>query len=156
MSEVLAASAAIVVVIGFVGLAVADARTSEVVVRQAQIVTLIAVGGLGSIALLSADWAVLATSAISAAVVTGIQLVPYAMQRRAGDERIGKADIRLGVPFGWTLGYFGLGFAFLGFAVALLAGLGAAAIMRTERLPFVPFLAGGLVVGLLWAALTAA
>ncbi len=77
--------------------------------------------------------------------------VPVTPDRRAEGAWIGRADVRLGVPFAWTLGWFGLGFAVVGFALALLLGLMVGAVTRRTRIPFVPFLTVGLITGLLWA-----
>lgn len=139
---------------GFVILAVGDARRSEVVVRHAQLVTVVAIAGLGSVAVVAGNWGGLVTAGISAALITAIQLVPFGLQHGRG-EWIGRADIRLGLPFGWTLGYFGLGFAFVGFGVALLSGLGMALLTRRQRIPFVPFLTVGLLFGLVWVGVSA-
>ncbi len=142
---------ALVVAVGFVHLALGDARTGQVVVARARAVTIIAVTGLGAIGLLAADWWALIGAALGAAVVTGIQYLPYRLQRTADRDWIGRADVRLAVPFGWTLGYFGLGYALAGFATALVTGLAATVIGRRRSIPFVPFLALGLVVALAWA-----
>lgn len=157
----LSAGLAAVVAVQFVLVAVEDARTGRVSVRAAQRITAVAIGGFGIVGLVTAAWTSLIQAALGAAVITGIQLVPYLLQGRGsrstsggGDGRrawIGRADVRLAVPFGWTLGWFGLGFAFAGFASALLAGLVASAVSRSDRIPFVPFLAVGLIIGLLWA-----
>lgn len=152
MGEVLAAATAIAVAAGFVILAADDAKTSTVVVRHARWVTAVALIGLVLSAVLDQNWIALMTASVSSVMVTGIQLVPYVLQARRGGERIGRADVRLSIPFGWTLGYFGLGFAFIGFAMALLAGLCFAVVTRRRRIPFLPFMALGLIVGLLWAA----
>ncbi|MEM7337676.1 MAG: A24 family peptidase [Actinomycetota bacterium] len=142
---------AALVALGFVVMARDDLRTGQVVVRQAQITTLVAVVGLGLPAALTGRWGALISAAVGAVVITGVQAVPYLAQRRLRRAMIGRADVRLAVPFGWTLGMFGLGWALLGFAVALVAGLLTAAITRREQMPFVPFLTAGLVVGLVAA-----
>lgn len=134
-------------------LGVRDARTGRVPVRWSRGVTAVAVGGLAVAGVLGREWGALAGAAAGAALVTGIQLVPYGLQARSGKAAIGRADVRLGVPFGASLGWFGLGFTVVGFALALVAGLAASAILRRRRLPFVPFLAGGHAVALAWALL---
>ena len=88
-------------------------------------------------------------------MVFAIQLVPYRLQHRSRDQ-IGRADLRLSIPFGWTLGFHGLGFVFVGFAVALLTGLLVSTLTRRRRIPFVPFLTVGLAVGVLWAVVAGA
>jgi prepilin signal peptidase PulO-like enzyme (type II secretory pathway) len=138
---------------GFAAIAHHDWRTSRVVVRHAIGITAVAVAGFGTLALASSQWTRLAGSILGAVLVTSIQLFPYLMQRQRGGGLIGTADVRLAVPFGWTLGYFGVSFAFIGFAVALVAGLGFALISRRNRIPFVPFMTIGLIVGLGWSAL---
>ena len=143
------------VLAGFVAVARHDARTQRVVVRHALLITALAVGGLGLLALATTDWWALATAAASAAAITAIQLVPYTIQQRRGSAAIGRADVRLAIPFGWTLGYFGLSYAFVGFAVALVAGLAFALATTRHRIPFVPFLAAGLATGLGWALVVA-
>ncbi|MEZ5407262.1 MAG: prepilin peptidase [Acidimicrobiales bacterium] len=136
---------------GLIVLAVRDARSERVPVRWGQAVTAVALGGLAVAGVLGREWGALAGAGAGAALVTGIQLVPYGIQARSGREAIGRADVRLGVPFGATLGWFGLGFTVVGFALALVAGLGASAALRRRRVPFVPFLAGGHAAALIWA-----
>lgn len=142
------------VALGFGYLAVHDARTQQVVVSHARIVTAIAVTGLGAVGVVTATWTSLVTAALGAALVTAIQLVPYLAQRGRGDDMIGRADVRLAVPFGWTLGYQGFGYVLVGFASTLVAGLLYAILLRRRRVPFVPFLTLGLVVGLVWSTTT--
>ncbi|MCP3988655.1 MAG: hypothetical protein GY724_06265 [Actinomycetia bacterium] len=144
-----------VVGIAFVAIGHLDWRTSRVVVSHAVGVTIIAVGGFGALAIASSNWANLASSAAGAILVTTIQLVPYTLQRGRGGALIGTADVRLGVPFGWTLGYFGLSFAFIGFAIALVSGLTFALVSGRQQVPFVPFLSIGLLAGLGWAMVVA-
>ena len=139
------------VFVGFVVLAAEDLRSQRIAVRRAQAVTALALVGLALVALATSNWLGLVTALIGAALVTGIQAVPYLAQRRRSEPGIGRADVRLGVPFGWTLGYFGLGFAVVGFAAALLSGLGAVLVTGNRRIPFIPFLTVGLLVGLVWA-----
>lgn len=136
----------------FVALAINDARTWRVPVRHSMGVTGLAVGGLGLVAVMAGRWSALITAALAAVVIVSIQLVPYGLQRGQGGGAIGKADVRLAVPFGWTLGHFGFGFALTGFAVALVAGLAVALVTGRRKLPFVPFLALGLLAGLGLAA----
>jgi prepilin signal peptidase PulO-like enzyme (type II secretory pathway) len=143
------------VTVGFVAVARNDARTWQVAVRHAIAITGLAVVGLGAVGVAAGHWTHLVTAAVSALFITSVQIVPYLLQRRRGTAAIGKADVRLAVPFGWTLGYFGLGFALVGFAVALVSGLGFAVVTRRQRVPFVPFLAIGLAAGLVWAAVIA-
>ena len=151
MAAVAASLVSFAVAAVFVVEAVRDARTSMVVVVHARIVTALALIGLGSIGVLDRNWVGLVGAVLGALLVTLIQLVPYKLQQRKGRPMIGRADVRLGIPFGWTLGYFGLSFVFMGFALALLSGLGFCFVSRRERIPFIPFLAFGLVGGLLWA-----
>ena len=148
-----AAGIGVVVAAGLTRLAVGDVRTGRVPVRWSQALTAVAVGGLGLVGVADRAWGPLAQAVLGAALVTGIQLVPYGLQARSGRAAIGRADVRLGVPFGATLGWFGIGFTVVGFALALVGGLVTAAVTRRRRLPFVPFLAGGHAVALLWALL---
>jgi len=146
------------VVAGFAVLTAEDIKTSRVVVAHAVAVTALAVCGLGFIGIVTTNGEGLAGAAIAAMAITGIQLVPYRRQRTRPEPEIGRADVRLAIPFGWTLGYFGLGFALVGFAFALVTGLGWALSHRSRRhqaVPFVPFLTIGLVVALFWAATVA-
>ncbi len=140
-----------VVGITFIAIGHLDWRTSRVVVSHAIGVSVIAVGGFAALAIADSNWANLAGSVLGTTLVTTIQLVPYTIQRGRGGGLIGTADIRLGVPFGWTLGYFGLSFAFIGFAIALVSGLIFAEASGRQRIPFVPFLGIGLLAGLGWA-----
>lgn len=141
--------------IGFLVAAAEDARTGHVAVRTGRTTTAVAVVGLTAVGLVATAWAQLVQALLGAALVTGIQAIPYLLQPGRGSGRsgewIGRADVRFGVPFGWTLGFFGLGFALVGFAVALVAGLVASAIRRRRRIPFLPYLALGLWSGLAWA-----
>ncbi len=139
------------VCIAFVAIGYVDWRTSRVVVNHAIGVTIVAIVGFGALAIADTDWGNLAGSVVGAVLVTSIQLVPYAIQRGRGEALIGTADIRLGVPFGWTLGYFGVSFAFIGFAIALVCGLTFAVASGRQQIPFIPFLTIGLVAGLGWA-----
>jgi len=141
----------VVTAAGLIVLGVRDARTERVPVRWSRALTAVAVGALLVVGAAGRQWGALAGAAAGAVLVTGIQLVPYRLQARSGTAAIGRADVRLGVPFGATLGWFGLGFTVVGFALALLAGLAASAALRRRRLPFVPFLAGGHAVALVWA-----
>lgn len=145
------AAIGVVTAVGLIGLAVRDGRTERVPVRWSRAVTAVAVGGLVVAGVVGREWGALAGASAGAVLVTGIQLVPYARQARTGRDAIGRADVRLGVPFGATLGWFGLGFTVVGFALALVGGLVASAVLRRRRLPFVPFLAGGHAVALAWA-----
>lgn len=152
MSDVGAIVAAMVAAL-FVVVAIEDARTMRVTVSTARLITAVAVVGLGLVAILGGTFAALLTAAVGAVVVTSIQAVPYLLQRRGGadGEWIGRADVRLGIPFGWTLGWFGLGFVIVGYGAALLAGLAVAIGTGRRKVPFIPFLAVGLFVGLGWA-----
>ena len=132
----------------FVPLAVSDARTGKVPLTGARLATTVAIAGLGIVAVASTAWFALAGAAVGAGLVTGIQLIPYWLQRRSSRDWIGRADVRLAIPFGWTLGWFGLWYAIAGFATALLSGLAASAVTRQARVRFVPFLAIGLWAGL--------
>jgi prepilin signal peptidase PulO-like enzyme (type II secretory pathway) len=146
--DLYATAVAAAVGILFVPLAAGDARTSQVPVRGARLATAVAVAGLGGYGLIVQAWNELAGSALGAALVTGIQLVPYWVQRRSTEDWIGRADVRLALPFGWTLGWFGLWFAVAGFAMALVSGLTASLLTRRTRIPFVPFMTFGLWAGL--------
>lgn len=154
-SRVLAIAIAAGVGAAFVVMAWSDLRTSRVVVRQAKQATALAVVGLGGIAVSGRDWFVIIQAAAGAVLVTGIQMIPYWYQQRYGEERIGRADIRLAVPFGWTLGWFGIGFALVGYAIALVTGLAYGILSGRRRIPFVPFMTVGLWLGLAWAAAVA-
>ncbi len=136
---------------GLVWLGAGDARTQRVPVRRSRALTVAVVAGLGAVGVAGREWGALAGAGAGAGLVTGIQLVPYRLQARTGRDAIGRADVRLGVPFGASLGWFGVGFTVVGFAIALVGGLAAAAVLRRRRLPFVPFLAGGHVAALVWA-----
>lgn len=167
---------AALVAILFARMAIQDARTWTVRVAEANATTAIAVVGLSVAAVIDQEWGALLQAVAMAATVTGIQGVPYLLQQRTrairpevsplepsapestpasegptevpAERRIGLADVRLAIPFGWTLGWFGISFAFVGFAVAVLGGLAALLLTRRRALPFVPFLAVGLGVGL--------
>lgn len=151
----MAAVLSLLVIIGFGYLSIGDLRTREVVVNEARLVTALAIGGLGAFGLATAAWSDLLGAALGAGLVFAIQLVPYRLQHRSRDQ-IGRADVRLSIPFGWTLGFHGLGFVFVGFAVALLTGLLVSTLTRRRRIPFVPFLTVGLAAGVLWAVATGA
>lgn len=148
-----------IVVGGFVALAVQDARSQEVSVRAAQLVTAIAVTGLSAATILGDSWTRPVFAVAGAVLVTGLQALPIAIARLRSSPRsapehaapVGAADIRLAVPLGWTLGWFGLAFAVVGYGLALVAGLATAVVTGRERIAFVPFLTAGLVVGLGWA-----
>ncbi len=152
MNDVGAIVAAMVAAL-FVVVAIEDARTMRVTVSTARLITAVAIVGLGIAAVAAGAFAGLVTALVGAVVVTSIQAVPYLVQRRrtVQHEWIGRADVRLGSPFGWTLGWFGLGFVVVGYGTALLAGLVVALGSGRRRVPFVPFLALGLFVGLGWA-----
>ncbi len=143
-------ASAFIVGVGFIGLAVPDVRTMRVPVVPAKILTAFAIVGFGLIGLIRADWWGFGRAAIGAALVTAIQAIPYLLQRRRDEHWIGRADLRLGVPFGWTLGWFGIGFVYVGFGVALLSGMVATMVSRRRRIPFVPFLAFGYWFALIW------
>ena len=133
-------------------LAVADARVMRVPVRPVQMLTLATVLGLGLLSAASGSWPQLAGAVTGAVIVTSVQALPLVLGRRTGRDLVGAADVRLGVPFGWTLGWFGVGFAVVGLAAALLGGLGTAAVLRSSRVPFVPAMAAGYWLALLWWA----
>jgi prepilin signal peptidase PulO-like enzyme (type II secretory pathway) len=152
MPYAIAVAAAVGVV--FVALAVSDARTSQVPILGSQIATALAIAGLGLVSLVEREWPALVGAVAGAALIAGIQLLPYLVQRRSGRAWIGAADVRLAVPFGWTLGWFDLSYAMIGFAVALVSGLIASVVLRRSRLPFVPCLALGLWLGLVLAVLS--
>ncbi len=141
------------VALGFGYIAVHDARTQQVVISHARAVTAVALLGLGAVAVATTDWIALLAAALGATLVVGIQLVPYLLQKRRDEDLIGRADVRLALPFGWTLGFHGFGFVIVGFATALLTGLAYSVLLRRRRIPFVPFLTAGLIVGLAWAAM---
>lgn len=151
VSDWAGAAVGVVTAVGLIVLGVGDARTERVPVRWSRALTAVAVAGLAVAGVAGREWGALAEAAAGAALVTGIQLVPYGVQARSGKAAIGRADVRLGVPFGASLGWFGLGFTVVGFALALVGGLVATAALRRRRLPFVPFLAGGHAAALAWA-----
>lgn len=149
-----AAAMGILVVILVAGAALEDADTGRVTIRRAQRITVVALFGFGAISALTGTWDRLVTAAFGVAVIAGIQAIPYFLQSQGeGRDWIGKADIRLGVPFGWTLGWFGLGVAVGGFAVSLAGGVVFSLATRRKRVPFVPFLALGLTGGVAWGVL---
>ncbi len=169
---VAATAVSIVAVLSFVVVGLEDASTSRVTIRRAQAITAFTVLGLGSAAVAGGAWHRLVGAAVGAAVVTATLGFPYWLQTRrivpnhvetatdpgpnrvgrnsVGRNSVGRADLRLGVPFGWTLGWFDVGIAFVGFATALAAGVLYAAATRRSAIPFVPFLAIGLAVGVGW------
>ena len=141
--------------LGLSVLALDDGRRGKVPVRPAQYLSALTVIGLGLVGVASSSWGRLTEAALGAALVTVIQLVPYRLQARSDRGWIGRADVRLGIPFGWTLGWFGLGFTVVGFLAALASGLMAALASRRPTIPFVPFLSFGFWLALLWAGVRA-
>jgi prepilin signal peptidase PulO-like enzyme (type II secretory pathway) len=136
----------------FVVAAIEDAKSSRVRIRLSQLITLVAIVGFALISLVASSWDRLLSALLGVAIVGGVQAIPYWWQARGrstggATDRIGKADVRLAVPFGWTLGWYGVGYAVVGFAVAL--GLGVLFSLATRRasVPFIPFLAVGLTLG---------
>lgn len=151
---VAAAAVSALVVILVAGAALEDADTGRVTIRRAQVITAVALIGFGAISALSGTWDRLLTAAFGVAVIAGIQAIPYMLQARGeGRDWIGKADVRLGVPFGWTLGWFGIGVAIGGFAASLAGGVLFSLAARRQSVPFVPFLALGLTGGVAWGVL---
>ncbi len=151
---VLATGTAMVVVVLFARLAIEDARRLEVPVAEARAVTLVAVAGLVAAAVADGAGTRLLVGGIGAVTVTALQSLPVVVERwtTGGTGRwIGRADVRLAVPFGWTLGWFGLGFVVVGYAGALVGGLVTVGVTGRQRVPFVPFLAAGLTGGVGWA-----
>ncbi|MGI9611436.1 MAG: hypothetical protein ACR2QO_00890 [Acidimicrobiales bacterium] len=149
-----AAALSILVVILVAGAALEDADTGRVTIRRAQRITAVAFVGFGAISALSGTWDRLLTASLGVVVIAGIQAIPYVLQSQGeGRDWIGKADVRLGVPFGWTLGWFGVGVAVAGFAVSLAGGVLFSLAARRQRVPFVPFLALGLACGVAWGVL---
>ena len=147
----MAASLAVAVVSAFVVLAHHDARTMQVPVGPARRVTVGAVAGFTALGAVTGDWPDLLGAVLGAVLVTGVQLVPFLLQHRAGGEWIGRADVRLAVPFGWTLGWFSVELAAAGLGVALVAGLVSSLASGRRAIPFVPFLTAGLGLGVAWA-----
>ncbi len=156
-----AAALSVVLVLLLTGAALEDARTGRVTIRRARIITAVALFGFGAISALSGTWDRLVTAALGVAVIAGVQAIPYWLQSLGeGRDWIGRADVRLGVPFGWTLGWFSVGVAVGGFAVSLAGGVLFTLAARRQSVPFVPFLtvglAGGVAVGLLGLATASA
>ena len=147
----------IIVAASFVVAGIEDARTTRVTIRRSKSITIVAVVGLLVISAVGGTWDRLLSAVLGAVLVSSVQIMPYWWQsRRRDDDWIGKADVRLGVPFGWTVGWFGLGLAVASFALALLLGLGYALATRRSSVPFVPFLAAGVVVGVGWGIMDVA
>jgi len=146
---------AVAVVVAFGYLALSDVRTMKVPIRRSIQTTTLALGGLGVVGVTDQNWSALGSAVVGAVGITVIQLVPVIVQRRRGTPMIGRADVRLGIPFGFTLGYFGLVALFWGFLLANLAGLGWSLATGRNRIPFVAFMAAGMGAGLLIAAISA-
>lgn len=132
--------------------AIEDATTERVRIRLSQLITVVAVAGFSLVSVVASSWTRLLSALAGAAIVVGVQAIPYWRQARAGTksratDRIGKADVRLGVPFGWTLGWFDVGYAVVGFALALALGVLYSLATRRTSVPFVPFLTAGLALG---------
>ena len=156
---VLAAGVSILIVASFVVLGAEDAATSRVTIRRSRATTALAAIGFGAASALGNEWDRLLGAAIGAAMVAAALAIPYVVQgvgsradrSGSGPERwIGRADVRLGVPFGWTLGWFDVRVAIVGFGLALSAGLLYAIGGRRATVPFVPFLTLGLAAGAGW------
>ncbi len=142
-----AGAIAVAVGAGLTGLGVRDVRTGTVPVAPARALTAVAVGGLAVVGAAATRWGRLGEAVLGALLVAGIQGAAYGIQRRAGRAGMGRADVRLSLPFGWTLGWFGLAF--------LVSGLVVATAGRRRSVPFVPFLAAGYWFGLLWVVVRA-
>ena len=80
--------------------------------------------------------------------MTAFLTLPRIVSRLRGSDLLGFAEVRLAVPFGWTLGSFGVGFAAVRQSVALVVGLGAA---QLSRVAFVLVLCAGYWLALTWA-----
>jgi len=137
--------------LAFMVVATQDARTGRVKVLHAKLVTGYCLAATLTAAILNRSGTRLVTAALGAAMVTLIQLVPYLIQHRQGRPLIGKADVRLAVPYGWTLGWLGIGYVYVGFAVTLISALMWAGLMRSQRVRFVPFMSLGLWAACAWS-----
>ena len=117
---------AVAVVVGAVigWLALTDARTMRVPVRTIQMLTIASIAGLTPLSDVAGSPSPSTGAAAGAVVVTLIQTLPRIVSRLRGSDLLGFAEVRLAVPFGWTLGCFG--FAVVRLSVALVVGLGAA------------------------------
>ncbi len=153
MTEIVGFAIAAVVGIGFSLLAVIDYRTLQVPIVQARRVVYGAVFGLTALSSVTGDWDRLIQACVGTTLVVCLQALPYLWQQRRPDLLIGRADLRLAFPFGWTLGWFGLGFVIVGFTAALLTGLAYAAATRKTLIPFVPAMSIGYWFALTWAVM---
>jgi len=165
MTVAAAAVMAAAVVVLFVVAAFEDAATGRVTIRRSQVTTAAAVVGFGLISAATGSWERLLSAALGATIVVAVQAIPYWLQSTSDTSRdinppqdsrsdwIGKADLRLGLPFGWTLGWFGVEVAVGGFVVALAVGVLFSLATRRRSVPFVPFLAIGLAVGAVFGVL---
>lgn len=156
---VAAAGVSILVIGSFIVLSIEDATTSRVTIQRSRAATAIAVIGFFATSSIGGSWDRLLNAALGAMMVTAALAIPYLVQAAAGRRRrrepqretwIGRADVRLSVPFGWTLGWFDVRAAAAGLAVALAAGVLAAIGTHRSTVPFVPYLTLGLIVGIGW------
>lgn len=151
MTEIVGLVIAAAIGVGFTLLAVIDYRTLQVPVRHARRVAYGAIAGLTALSAMTGDWDRLIQACVGSTLVACLQALPYLWQQRRPDLLIGRADLRLAFPFGFTLGWFGLGFVVVGFTAALLTGLAYAAGTRKVLIPFVPAMSIGYWFALTWA-----
>ncbi len=141
---------AVAVVVGAVigWLALTDARTMRVPVRTIQMLTIASIAGLTPLSDVAGSPSPSTGAAAGAMVVTAIQTLPRIVSRLRGSDLLGFAEVRLAVPFGWTLGWFSVGIAVVRLSVALVVGLSAA---QLSRVAFVLVLCAGYWLTLTWA-----
>jgi len=130
-----------------------DARTGRVKIMHSQTITAYVLACTILCAFLIGAESRLVEAAAGALMVTTIQLVPYLLQTHGRPGLIGKADVRLAVPYGWGLGWLGIGFVFLGFGITLVSALAIAFVTRKKQVRFVPYMALGLWVAWTWRVL---
>ncbi|WP_426365868.1 prepilin peptidase [Streptomyces sp. E-08] len=85
----------------------------------------------------------------------------YLLLHVISPSQLGLGDVKLAVPLGAALGWYGWGVlfagAFAGFLLGAVYGLGLVLLRRADRssaIPFGPFMLGGLLLGLLLGAFT--
>ncbi|WP_426404152.1 prepilin peptidase [Streptomyces sp. R-07] len=95
---------------------------------------------------------------LGALALGGAYLVLYAINPSG----LGRGDVKLAVPLGAALGWYGWGVlfagAFAGFLFGAVYGLGLVLLRRADRssaIPFGPFMLSGGLLGLLFGAFTA-